>query len=240
MLYPMLPPPEKRSGAAVIVCPGGAYRYHASHEGVPVAEWLVELGVAAFVLTYRLRPYQFPVPLLDAQRAIRTVRTEALRLGLDPARIGIIGFSAGGHLASATATLFDDGNAEARDSVERASSRPNAAMLIYPATHFSPARARSLLGDVDRTTVEQLSTWTQVRDDTPPIFLWHNLTDELVSYTHSLCFAQACYEHNVPCELHILGYGAHGFGMKEEDPKVRIWLDVCANWLRNLGFAESK
>mgnify|MGYP006299421221 FL=1 len=112
-------------------------------------------------------------------------------------------------------------------------------MLIYPATDFSPEHARSLLGVSDQKTLEQLSTWTQVTDRTPPTFIWHNLTDELLSHAHALRFAHACYDHDVLCELHILGYGGHGFGTKEQDPKIKIWRDICANWLRHLGFVES-
>src|SRR5437588_8721902 len=132
-LTPYFAPKEKATGAAVIVCPGGGYTHLADHEGRPVAEWLNTLGITAFVLKYRLGPrYHHPAPLQDAARAIRTARARAAEWKIDPKRIGIIGFSAGGHLASTIATHFDSGKPDARDLIERVSSRPNLAVLIYP------------------------------------------------------------------------------------------------------------
>jgi acetyl esterase/lipase len=143
---------EKATGAAVIVCPGGAYGHLANHEGAPVAEWLNSIGITAFVLKYRLGPrYHHPAALQDAARAIRTVRSRGAEWKIDPARIGIIGFSAGGHLAATIATHFDSGKPDARDSIERVSSRPNVAILIYPVitmrekTHAGSKK--NLLGD---------------------------------------------------------------------------------------------
>src|SRR5947199_10557305 len=131
-LTPYLPPRERATGAAVVVCPGGGYQHLADHEGRPVAEWLNTLGVAAFVLKYRIGPrYHHPAMLQDAARALRTVRARAAEWGVDPARIGILGFSAGGHLASTLGTHFDAGSASAADPVERASSRPDLLILIY-------------------------------------------------------------------------------------------------------------
>src|SRR5204862_3028506 len=147
-----LPPKEKATGAAIIVCPGGGYTHLAEHEGRPVAEWLNTIGVTAFVLKYRLGPrYHHPAPLQDAARAIRTVRARASEWNLDPERIGVLGFSAGGHVASTIATHFDAGKADAADPLERVSSRPSVAILIYPVitmgdkTH--PGSKKTLLGN---------------------------------------------------------------------------------------------
>src|SRR5918912_995286 len=150
-ITPYLPPRERATGAAVVVCPGGGYGHLADHEGRPVAEWLNSIGVISFVLKYRIAPrYHHPSPMLDAQRALRTVRARAAEWGIDPQRIGILGFSAGGHLASTAATHFDAGNRAANDPVERASSRPDLLVLVYPVitmrerTH--PGSKRYLLG----------------------------------------------------------------------------------------------
>src|SRR5438552_12245469 len=151
-LTPYFAPKEKATGAAIIVCPGGGYDHLAAHEGAPVAEWLNSIGITAFVLKYRLGPrYHHPAPLQDAARAIRTIRAHAAEWKIDPERIGILGFSAGGHLAATIATHFDSGKRDASDPVERVSSRPNLAILVYPVitmrekTHAGSKK--NLLGD---------------------------------------------------------------------------------------------
>ena len=248
MLYPIVPDLEEATGAAMIVCPGGGYRYLASHEGVPVAEWLAGLGIIGFVLKYRVFPYTFPAQLYDIQRALRTVRARANEFNVDPHRVGVIGFSAGGHLCSVAATQFDHGKPNADDPIERESGRPDLAALFYPVIDlqsFVAHSERGALDDVvkeeetDTALLQHLSTHLQVTEQTPATFLWHNRDDEIVHYTHSLQFAQACQEHGVPFELHILGYGEHGFGTWNTDPKIRIWQEICANWLRVQGFAKS-
>ncbi len=245
LLYPVLPEPSPATRAAMIVCPGGAYEFHAAHEGFPVAAWLNDLDMAAFVLEYRLQPYTVSAPLVDVQRAIRLVRSRADEFKIDPDRIAVIGFSAGGHLTSAAVTLFDTGNPGSDDPIELHSSRPDAGILIYPVTSLTlgdklatQRRAQIILGESspDPELIKRFSTYTQVSKDTPPVFLWHNYGDSVVSYEHSLLFAQACHNHSVPFELHILGYGEHGFGTVDPNPKFAIWRQVCANWLDTLGF----
>src|SRR2546426_4521761 len=182
-LTPYLPPKEKVTGAAVIVCPGGGYTHLADHEGGPVAEWLNSLGVTAFVLKSRLGPrYHHPAPLQDAARAIRIVRSRAAEWGLDPQRIGILGFSAGGHLASTAGTHFDSGKPDAPDVIERVSSKPNLMVLIYPVitmreqTHAGSKK--NLLGDhPSPELVALLSNDEQVTKETPPTFLVHTMND---------------------------------------------------------------
>jgi acetyl esterase/lipase len=238
-----LAPAGTATGAAVVVCPGGGYGVVAAdHEGKQVAEWLNSLGVSAFVLQYRLGPrYHHPAPLQDAQRAIRMVRSRANGWGVDPARIGILGFSAGGHLASSAATHFDDGEAEAADAIDRASSRPDFAVLCYPvislttvATHSGSRR--NLLGEEpDPTLVWKMSSELQVTPRTPPTFLFHTDDDPGVPVENSLLFFQAMKRAGVPGELHVFAHGRHGVGLAPEDPVLSQWPKLCARWMEGLG-----
>ncbi|WP_216625683.1 alpha/beta hydrolase [Paenibacillus planticolens] len=228
--------------AAVIVFPGGGYAMRAAHEGEPVAKWLNGLGISAFVLNYRVAPYEHPVPLQDAQRAIRTVRHHAAEWGIDPKRVGILGFSAGGHLASSAGTLYDAGNQDAADPIERQSSRPDALILCYPVISFYEyghvGSKRNLLGETpDEELVTLLSTEKQVTDDTPPTFLWHTADDGAVPVENSLLFAGALSRHKVPYDLHIFESGKHGIGMAVDHGEAYLWPELCANWLKKQQFA---
>jgi len=245
-LTPYLPPKDKATGAAIVVCPGGGYTHLADHEGGPVAEWLNSLGVAAFVLKYRLGPrYQHPAPLLDAARAIRLVRARATEWRLDPERIGILGFSAGGHLASTAGTHFDSGKPGAADAIERVSSKPNLMILIYPVitmrdkTHAGSKK--NLLGEnPSAALVTLLSNDEQVTKETPPTFLVHTTTDPAVPVENSISFATALRKAGVPFELHLYERGPHGFGLGKKDPILSTWPDRCADWLRVHGFVAPK
>jgi acetyl esterase/lipase len=247
-LTPYLPPKEKATGAAVIVCPGGGYQHLADHEGAPVAEWLNTVGVAAFVLKYRIGPrYHHPAPLQDAARAIRTVRARAAEWGIDPKRIGILGFSAGGHLASTAGTHFDAGNPQASDPVERVSSRPDLLVLIYPVITMGPlthaGSKKNLLGDsTTPELVRLLSNEEQVTKETPPTFLVHTYNDAVVPVENTLMFASALRKAGVPFELHLYERGPHGFGLGvvngATDPILSTWPARCAGWLRLHGFAS--
>ncbi len=241
----IFPPRGTATGAAFIVCPGGAYVNLAPHEGKPVAQWLSSLGITGFVLKYRLGPkYHHPVELEDAQRAIRLVRSRAAQWNLDPKRIGILGFSAGGHLASCAATHFDDGQPDAPDAIDQSGSRPDLAILIYPViTLHDPYAHRpsreNLLGDhPDPDLVEWLSSDRQVTPNTPPCFLVHTADDGTVAVENSLLFAMACRRNGVPVELHVFEHSPHGFGLGGNDPQLSVWPTLAAHWLEKHGFAK--
>ena len=247
-LTPYLPPAGEANGAAVVVCPGGGYaRLASDHEGKQVAEWLNSFGVTAFVLQYRLGPrYRHPVPLQDAQRAIRLVRSRAAEWGVDPARVGILGFSAGGHLASTAATHFDDGRPDAPDPVERHGSRPDFAVLAYPVISLvdPPAHSgsrRNLLGDPpEPALVELLSNERQVTARTSPTFLFHTADDTVVPVANSLLFFEALQRASVPSELHVFPHGTHGVGLAADDPVLSAWPRLCAAWMGGLGMLKPK
>jgi len=236
-------PAERASGAAVIVCPGGGYRNLAAHEGPEVALWLNQLGISALVLQYRLGPtYQHPAMLQDVQRAVRLTRSRAAEWKLDPRRIGIMGFSAGGHLASTAATWFDEGNEAAVDPVERMSSRPDLAILCYPVITMHPPSGhagsrRNLLGENPTPElIDRLSSDRQVTSRTPPTFLFHTADDAGVPVENSLLFAAALRRANVPYELHVYQSGRHGVGLAKDHPTLGSWPGLLASWLRSHGF----
>lgn len=226
----------------MIVCPGGGYGGLATdHEGIQIAAWLNARGIAAFMLSYRLAPYRHPIPLLDAQRALRTVRGRASEWGIDPARIGVWGFSAGGHLCSTLATHFDAGAPQAADPIDRMSCRPDFAILAYPVICMDPPYAHmgsreNLLGThPDPALVAEVSTEQQVHANTPPTFLFHTDTDQGVPPENSVLYYLALRRAGVPAELHIYADGPHGIGLKLEDPILGTWGDRLADWLEVRG-----
>jgi len=235
-------PNQRANGSAVIVCPGGGYTHLADHEGRPVAEWLNSLGITAFVLKYRIGPkYHHPAPLQDAARAVRLVRSRATEWKIDPKKIGVLGFSAGGHVASTIGTHFDAGQATAVDPIDRVSSRPDLLVLIYPVITMGPlthgGSKKQLIGDnATPEMVKLLSNEEQVTKDTPPTFLLHTANDSAVPVENSLNFAAALRKAGVPFEMHIYERGPHGFGLGGEDPILSTWPARCADWLRLQGF----
>ncbi len=228
---------------AVVVCPGGGYQGLAlDHEGKQIAEWLNSLGITAFVLKYRLGPrYHHPIELGDAQRALRLVRSRSQEFRIDPARIGIWGFSAGGHLAATAATHFDSGKADAGDPIDRVSSRPDFAILCYAVITMSEPYGHQgsrihLLGDnPDPKLIEYLSNEKQVTDQTPPTFLFHTSDDSGVPSENSVMFYSALVAHHVPAELHIFEHGPHGVGLAQTQAALSIWPTLLENWLRVRG-----
>jgi acetyl esterase/lipase len=244
VITPFLPPEGRASGTAVVIFPGGSYQHLSMEkEGSDVANWLASNGVTAFVVRYRLGPsYHHPVMLGDAQRAIRTVRARAAEWGVDVRRIGIMGFSAGGHLASTAGTHFDAGAASSGDPIERASSRPDFMLLIYPVITMRDSITHrgsrvNLLGESpDPELVRSLSNETQVTRETPPTFLVHSTDDKTVPVENSLLFYRALRDAAVPVEMHIFEYGGHGFGLAPADPVLSAWTTSAEAWMRRHGW----
>ncbi len=241
MLTPVVTgaPGEKRP--AIVVLPGGGYSHHADHEGVPVAEWLGSLGLAAVVCRYRVWPNRHPGPLHDAERAIRMVRANAEAWGIDATRVGVLGFSAGGHCAASVSCLGQPGRPDHPDAVERFSGRPDAAVLCYPVVSFQPwshgCSRDNLLGKAaDPELVRQLSLENAVHDRVPPTFLWSTADDGGVSVFNSLHYAGALRRHGVPFAMHIYPTGNHGLGLAKNVPHVADWTAACASWLKSLGW----
>ncbi len=228
---------------AVVVCPGGGYARRAPHESAPVAEWLCSLGLAGIVLDYRICPYRHPIPLLDARRAIRTVRSRAAAWSIDPARVGILGFSAGGHLAISAATIFEEIEAETSDAIDRIDGRPDALIACYPVVTFGRDRhdgsMRNLLGpEPDPDLRKQLSLENRVSERTPPAFLWHTADDPAVPVENVLLLAEAMHRCGIPAALHVFAHGRHGLGLAGEAPDVARWTDLCAAWMGQVGLIE--
>jgi acetyl esterase/lipase len=231
------------SGTGVIVAPGGSYRFEATnHEGRQVANWFNAMGIAAFMLQYRLGPrYHHPIELGDAQRAIRLVRARAGEFNVRPDRIGMMGFSAGGHLASTAATHFDNGNPEAADPIERAGSRPAFLILAYPVITMEPpyaheASVQALLGDhPDPKLRELLSNEKHVTAQTPPTFLFATSDDDVVPVENSVAFYTALHKAGVPAEIHIFAHGPHGVGLDLADLSLGEWPTLLKEWMRQRG-----
>lgn len=237
---------EKPNGAAMVICPGGGYGALATdHEGKQVAQFYNSLGVTAFVLYYRLgsKGYHHPIELNDARRALRWVRSNAQKFAIDPQRIGITGFSAGGHLASTAATLFDDGDASATDPVDRVSSRPDVCVLGYPVItmtgEFMHKGSRANLLGPDKNNDElaaKLSSQNNVTGRTPPTFIFQTDEDKGVPAENAVHYYLSLRKHHVPAEMHIYQRGPHGVGLKQDDPILGTWRFHLADWLRVGGF----
>lgn len=236
-----LPEEGSATGAAMVICPGGGYGGLAQHEGKDYGEWLAKHGVAGFVLKYRLGSagYRHPVMLQDVSRAMRLVRSRASEWKVDPKRIGVMGSSAGGHLASTLLTHFDDGDASASDPIEKVSSRPDLGILCYPVITMGEkthqGSKKNLLGDnPSDELVKLLSNELQVTAQTPPTFLFHTAEDQAVPVENSLMFATALAEHHVPFDLHVYEKGRHGIGLANGHP----WTEECLKWLKLHDFVK--
>jgi len=240
--------PAKATGAAMVICPGGGYGGLADHEGSHYARYLNEQGIAGFVLKYRLGSagYRHPVMLQDVSRALRTVRARADEWKLDTKRIGIMGSSAGGHLASTLLTHFEDGKADSADPIERVSSRPDLGILCYPVITMGElthgGSKKNLLGDnPSPELMMELSNELQVKKDTPPTFIFHTYEDKAVVVENALMFANALKKAGVPFEMHIYEKGAHGLGLGSRvygEGERHPWAQQCATWLKLHGFAK--
>ena len=238
--------PEKPDGSVIIVCPGGGYQHLANHEGEPIAHWLNSSGITAFVLTYRLGPrYHHPVMLMDVSRAIRTVRHRAKELELDGNRIGVIGFSAGGHLAATVSTIFDSDDRNTQDPIDRETARPDVAVLCYPVVTLEGVSAhlgsrKALLGEnPPAELVDHLCADKNVTPHTPPTFLFHTVADAGVPVENSMQYAAALRKAGVAFEAHFFQPGRHGVGLAAADPVLKAWPGLCATWLVTHKFGRS-
>ncbi|MGW8315761.1 MAG: alpha/beta hydrolase [Bacteroidales bacterium] len=239
-----LPSKKNATGEAVVICPGGGYHILAyDWEGSDIARWLNSKGVAAFVLKYRLPGARSNIvphksPLLDAQRAMRLVRYYAASWNIDPGKIGIMGFSAGGHLASTLSTHHDPGDPDSPDPVDRVSCRPDFSILVYPVISFTgkfthTGSRTALLGeDPDEELVRYFSNELQVREDTPPAILIHADDDTGVPSENSLVYYEALRAAGVPAEMHIYPYGGHGFSLAIGKGYLSTWPDRVIQWMR--------
>lgn len=247
-LVRIVKPVGAATGTAVVVLPGGGYGGLAmDHEGQQIAQWWAQRGVLAAIVTYRHGPtYQHPAPLQDAQRAIRYLRQHASDLQIDPQRVGVMGFSAGGHLASTVSNHFDTGDANSSDPVARQGSRPDFAILCYPVISLLDPQAhkgsrRNLLGEnPPDELVRQLSNQLQVTEQTPPTFLFHTAEDPVVSVENALLYYQALVSKGVPSELHVYQKGRHGVGLAANDPVLKSWPERLEDWLRLNNFLSGQ
>lgn len=223
------------SKSCIVICPGGGYQHRASHEGEGYATWLNENGVSAFVVHYRVKPYKYPAPQYDALRAIRYARFYAKEYGYDENKIGIMGSSAGGHLAGSVATATDEMGYTPVDEIDTVSSRPDFMVLCYPVislVEFTHHGSRmNLMGEVSEREAQKLSNDKRVTKDTPKAFIWHTAEDQAVPVENSLMLAKALSEKRVPFELHCYQNGPHGLGLAPETKGTKEWGNALLKWL---------
>lgn len=224
---------------AMIVCPGGGYARHADHEGKTIAEWLNKIGISVIVLRYRVAPYRYPAALNDAQVTIQLTRYNHQEWNIDPNRVGIMGFSAGGHAAANAGLDFKDEDKSAETPIDHYSSRPDLMVLGYPVITMEDAQyvhegsKLNLLGkQPSLPLIRKTSHEKQVTTETPPAFLWHTADDRSVSVENSLMFAHSLGKHNIPYALHIFESGKHGLGLATDHPEAKEWTKLCETWLR--------
>ena len=242
----LLDRPRAAKSGLVLVLPGGGYLMRADHEGAPVAEKFNELGWHAATLQYRVSPSVFPAPQQDAVRALRLIRGRSAECGVD--RIAILGFSAGAHLAACTGTIWNEINADAGDAIDREPARPDAMILCYPViylTHGHLGSAQNLFGAEHPATDElaPLDLDTRVSADTPPAFLWHTATDQLVDVRNSIDFAEAMWKAGNTAELHIYPTGGHGQGLGDgpDSPRaLHSWPQLASEFLKTVGFVPAR
>ncbi len=238
------PKGEKRTKTAVIICPGGGYSgVVVDKEGNATAKWLNSIGVTAFVLTYRLKEYGYPWPICDLQQAIRVVRQRADEFGISPDKIGVAGFSAGGHLASSGSVHWRHDfltDAKAGDNL-----RPDFSILVYPVISLQPhithngSKSNMLRGHSMEAMENLLSSELQIDDKTPPAFLVHACDDKVVQAENSVLYYQGLVKASVNAEMHIFSKGGHGFGLGQSSEMLAVWPKLCENWLKSSGFLET-
>ncbi len=240
-ITPFLLPCADAPRPCLIVCPGGGYYMRSQRESTTITGWINSLGLHAVLLDYRVAPWRHPAPLDDARRAVRLVRQHADAWRIDPERVGMIGFSAGGHLTASLACHPAAGDARAADPCDQEDARIDCAILCYPLISMlhdpHPGSRACLLGpQPDPVTARWLSCERHVSAATPPCFLWHTATDDVVRVSHSLRFAAACAQARVPCALHVLPRGEHGLNLATSDPYLHSWTRCCEDWLHDRGW----
>lgn len=231
------PAKNKKSDVAIIIFPGGAYAVRATHEGEGYAVYLNSIGYDAFVCDYRVAPHHFPLPLLDARRAVRTVRYYSEKYGIDKNKIAVMGSSAGSNLAAILSTYTKPIEFEGIDEIDKEDFMPNAQILCYPfitladeeLTH--PGARANFVGEGNTALAYKISPEFNVIDSTPPAFIWHTSSDDGVNVIHSYIYAKALKEHNIPTEMHIFPFGGHGLGVAPNNPHVAQWTTLLKNWL---------
>ncbi len=229
------------SKGAVIVFPGGGYEFRSPHEGEGMGEWLKSIGITAFVVEYRVAPYQHPAEISDAQRAVRYVRHNAEKYGIDRDKIAVMGFSAGGHLAGSVSVHYDKKMYEPTDAIDNECAKPDASILCYPVIDMGEYRhdgsRNNLLGRLTTKEMKEfMSLHKQVTTETPEAFIWHTSTDDCVPMMNSLLYAQALNDNKVNCEMHIYPEGPHGMGLATENEYVAKWSDNLVAWLTYKGW----
>jgi len=247
VLLVYLPAPEKANGSAVVICPGGGYiRLAIDHEGYDIANWLNEMGIAGIILKYRLpsdtiMENKSVGPLQDAQEAVRIVRRRAQEWHINPNRIGIMGFSAGGHLAATASTHFDD---QVYKPADATSARPDFSILLYPVISMSPPNVHmgsrnNLLGPTpNQALIDHFSNELRVTSQTPPAFLVHSADDRAVPMGNSINYFEALLKNNVPAEMHVYQKGGHGYGLAKGRGTESGWPDACRAWLKQMGLLD--
>ena len=234
-------PEIKKANGAVIICPGGGYAKRAPHEGDGYARFLNSYGITCFVLEYRVSPTHFPYPLLDARRAVRYVRANAAKYGIDPEKIAMMGSSAGGHLSAITSCYREKISGEGVDEIDNVLPFPNAQILCYPVTDFESHNGsyKYLFGEEYEKMKELLNPINLVTKETPPAFIWHTETDTSVKMTSTLKYVAKLHENDVRTELHIYPNGGHGLGLAENNPVVRRWSNDLIFLLKENKYIEA-
>lgn len=232
---------DNKTHPAIIICPGGAYIRRSSHEGETVAKWLNSIGISSFVLNYRVHPYKYPANINDLIRAVKLVRSKANEFKISSDKIGVMGFSAGGHLVSILAVHGEKDYQAVNDYVDNFSSKPDVLILCYPVIdliNFGHSESiKNLLGENNKKgMLYYLSTHYHVNKSVPPTFLWHTFEDSSVPIENSLLFAFSLKNYMIPFELHIFQHGRHGLGIKEELNYTLAWKELCVNWLKSINF----
>lgn len=241
------PAVRKTSKAAVVIFPGGGYRHRAPHEGQGYAQYFNALGMDAFVCEYRVFPHSHPLPLLDARRAVQFVRANAEKYGIDPEKIGVMGSSAGGHLAATVSTVFDrfDEVLDEKDEIDEVDFIPDFQILCYPVIALCgfghQGSKNNLLGDKkdDEALTESLCAQNRVTEKTPKAFIWHTFDDPVVNIKNSLSYASALKDFAIDCELHVFPNGPHGLGLAQENNSVSQWAELLKNWLKHFDLLGS-